>query len=139
MRREAKRRWAMQRFYFARWRAEARRWVPWQATLLWLHIEIELCMACHTVQYAKEVQRAVPCAQAHRGAQAAGAAGCKPQGLQGGRRGSAQGRLLATIAASVCVFHQSACSIYLRLWLFHRLPCRTYRRLLDQWHPMSHK
>ena len=30
MRRKAKQRWAMQRLYFARWRAEARRWVPFQ-------------------------------------------------------------------------------------------------------------
>lgn len=33
LRREAKRRWAMQCFYFARWRAEARRWAPCHANL----------------------------------------------------------------------------------------------------------
>lgn len=46
LRREAKRRWAMQRLYFARWRAEARRWVPCQATLLSTKLEcITICRA----------------------------------------------------------------------------------------------
>lgn len=48
LRREAKRRWAMQRLYFARWRAEARRWVPYQRrTCFQLHFGMHAQSAGH--------------------------------------------------------------------------------------------